>query len=208
MLPVYGRHHIKALAIIVTVLVLIFPMTGEKNRARFRTIPQSVAAFFGDDSGREPGPLSQDEQSAEDRQAKNRDSWALIKAYPVFGVGLNPDESEYTDRFPMAAGQVHCEFLRAGVLMGSVGIGLYFGILFVVFWGGNSAWRMARHWPAVRDLGWTLQMQALALTVGGMFSPHPWHPPAMLIAGCASALIVNLKEEQARANMAMAGQGN
>ena len=97
----------------------------------------------------------------------------------------------------MATRQVHCEILRAGVLMGMVGMGLYAGGVGFLIFGGNWIRRNAAHWPAVRDLGWTFEIQGVAIAVGGAFSPHPWHPPMMLLVGVVSALVGILKREQA-----------
>lgn len=206
LLPYYGKNHFRALAVIALALVFIFPLTGEKNLQRFRTIPASVASFFSQSDEKSPGQMNQDEQSADERKRKNRDTWELIKTYPAFGVGVFADQSKYADRFPMAVGQVHCEILMAGRMMGLVGMGLYAGFIALIVAGGGWARRHAQQWPAVRDLGWTLQVQGVALIVGGAFSPHPWHPPTMIMAGCASALVVNLKEERARRNERRAGQ--
>jgi O-antigen ligase len=197
LLPHYGRNHLKGLVTMAVALFFIFPLTGEKNMQRFRTIPQSIGAFLGTDEDKErERPPSQDEQSADERQAKNRDTWALIKTYPVFGVGVDPDQRKYTDRFPMASGQVHCEILMAGRQMGMIGMGLYLGFIAVIFWGGWWVRQNSAHWPALRDLGWTFQMQAVAITVGGAFSPLPWHPPMMLLAGSVSGLVGVLKAEK------------
>lgn len=197
LLPHYGRRRWKTLILMAIVVVLIYPFTGEKNKARFRTIPQSAASFLGLGKKEEAyRPPTQDEQSAQERQAKNRDTWALIKENFFFGVGVNPDSSKYTDRFPMASGQVHCEILMAGRQMGLIGMGLYIGLIGIILFGGGWVRRHAHDWPGVRDLGWTLQMQAVAIAVGGFFSPLPWHPPMMLLAGSTSALFGVLKREQ------------
>lgn len=205
LLPHYGRHRWKTVVLVVVAVMFLYPLTGEKNRARFRTIPQSVAAFFSDESGKEPGLKSQDEQSADERQAKNRDTWALIKENFFFGVGVHPDQSKFMDRFPMASGQVHCEILMAGRQMGVIGMGMYAGFIGMIFFGGWWVRRTAADWPAVRDLGWTFQIQAVAIAVGGAFSPLPWHPPMMILAGSASALVHVLKEEQAAKMERLAG---
>ena len=205
LLPHYGRHRWKTVVMVIVAVTFLYPLTGEKNRDRFRTIPQSVAAFFGDGSAREPGPMSQDEQSADERQAKNRDTWALIKENFLFGVGVNPDQSRFTDRFPMAGGQVHCEILMAGRQMGMIGMGMYVGFIALVFFGGWRVRREAANWPAVRDLGWTFQIQAVAIAVGGAFSPLPWHAPMMLLAGSVSALVQVLKAERAAHPQGRAG---
>ncbi len=205
LVPYYGRRRWKTLLLVAGVVILIFPMTGEKNIRRFKTIPQSINAFFSGEKKEISGPISQDEQSAEERQAKNRDTWALIKAYPVFGVGIHSDSSYYEDRFPMAAGQVHCEILMAGRMMGVIGMILYVLPMAVILIGGNWIRRNATNWPAVSAMGWTLQLQGIALVVGGLFSPHPWHPPMLMIVGCTSALMMNLREEKFRALGAQAG---
>lgn len=199
LLPHYGRRHQRALIVLATIAVLVYPMTGEKNRARFRTIPQSFKSFvgIGHTSAEQTRAMTQDEQSAEERRAKNRDTWALIKAYPAFGVGLNPDSSKYTDQFPMASGQVHFEMLMAGRQMGFIGISLYLSLILLAFAGGYWIRRNMYHWPAVRELGWTFQIQALAIMVGGSFAPWPWHAPMMMLAGSASALLGLCRREQA-----------
>jgi hypothetical protein len=205
LLPHYGRKHFMALIVVVVALVLIFPLTGEKNKERFRTIPQSIAAFLGGEKEMREGPMTQDEQSADERQAKNKDTWGLIKENLIFGVGINPDESKFAERFPMAVNQVHCEFLMAGKQMGLIGMGMYTGFIAIIFAGGWWVRRNARDWPAVRDLGWTFQVQAVAIAVGGSFSPIAWHAPMMLLAGGASALVHILKREKAAQGERLAG---
>ena len=205
LLPHYAGHRWKTLVLVAVAIAFLYPLTGEKNRARFRTIPQSFAAFFGSNESEERKAMTQDEQSADERQAKNRDTWALIKENLVFGVGVNPDSSKYVDRFPMASGQVHCEILMAGRQMGLIGMGIYAGFISIVFFGGWWVRRQAAHWPAVRDLGWTIQIQAVAIAVGGAFSPLPWHAPMMILVGSASALVHVLKEEHAAKMERLAG---
>ena len=196
LVPYYGKNHFRALAIIGVTLALIFPLTGEKNRERFRTIPQSVAAFFSDEEEDPNRPMTQDEMSADDRQQKNKQTWEMIKENLIFGLGINPDVTSFVERFPHAPGQVHCEILMAGRQMGLIGMGMYVGFIFVIFFGGWWVKLNAAHWPAVRDLGWTFQIQAVAIAVGGFFSPLPWHAPMMLLAGSTSALVCILKDEQ------------
>ena len=197
LMPYYGRNHFRALAIIGVALILIFPLTGEKNKERFRTIPESVASFLGGEKeGDVNKPLTQDEISARDRGDKNKQTWEMIKENLVFGLGVNPDVTSFVERFPHAPGQVHCEILMAGRQMGLIGMGMYAGFISIIFFGGWWVRRNARHWPAVRDLGWTFQMQAVAIAVGGFFSPLPWHAPMMMLAGSASALVCVLKEER------------
>ena len=205
LLPYYGRKHFRALAVIVAGLVLIFPMTGERNVERFRTIPKSMAAFLSGEEIDENEPMTQDEQSAEDRRQKNIQSWKMIQENLVFGLGLNPDVSSYVDRFPHAPGQVHCEILMAGRQMGLIGMSIYAGFIGIIFFGGGWCRRQARHWPAVRDLGWTFQVQAVAFAVGGFFSPGVWNPIMLVLAGSVSALVSLLKAEREAERVRMAG---
>lgn len=207
LLPRYGRRHFKTLVVVAVALVYIYPMTGEKNKERFRTIPQSVLSFIGLVEEKPKGSLTQDESSTEERKAKNKDTWGLIKENLIFGVGINPDQSQFVDRFPMAGGDVHCEILFAGKQMGLFGMGLYLGFLGVIFFGGRWIRQNATHWPAVRDLGWTFEVQAVALAVGGYFCPIVWHPPMMMLAGSASALVTILREEKERGAVRVARAG-
>jgi len=205
LLPHYGRSHKKALAAILVALLLIFPLTGEKNMERFRTIPQSIASFFSSEDEENRYSMNQDEKSADERSRKNRDTWGLIKEHLIFGVGVNPDYGRFVAEFPMATGQVHCEILMAGRQMGLIGMSMHLGFLSIIFFGGWWCRLNAQDWPAVRDLGWTFQVQAIALAVGGSFNPLPWHPPLMLLAGSASALMGVLKREKAAKAEALPG---
>lgn len=199
LLPYYGRNHYKALAVVALALYFILPLTGEQNMKRFRTIPQAVAAFLSPTRVQEEGPVSQEDESTEERKRKNIDSWGLIKENIVFGVGVNADPNKFVERFPMARGEVHCEILRAGVIMGIVGMGLYVGFIVLIFACGNWCRAHAGGWATLHDLGWTFQIQAVAIAIGGAFCPQPWHSPMMLLAGSASALYGIVKAEQARA---------
>ena len=198
LLPHYGRKRIKSLLAIAIAVTFIYPMTSEGNKRRFQTIPESLFSFLGIGEEKQKGTLTQDEQSADERKRKNIDTWALIKEYPAFGVGVNPNDGLIPEKFQMAKGQVHCEILAAGKQMGFVGMGLYVGFLCSIFFSGLWVRLHAKHWPAVQDLGWTFQVQGIAIAVGGYFCPGPWHPPMMLLAGSASALVRILKEEQNR----------
>ena len=198
LLPRYGRHHFRSLLFISVALFFIYPLTGEGNKQRFRTIPQSLKSFFNDEEETPNRAMTQDEQSANERKEKNKQTWALIKENLIFGVGINPDQSKFAQRFPKAQGDVHCEILFAGKQMGLIGMGLYIGFLSVIFWEGRWVRKNALHWPAVQDLGWTFQVQAVAIAVGGYFCPIVWHPPMMIMAGSASALVGILKIENER----------
>ena len=206
LLPYYGRNHFKALVIAIVAISLIFPLSGEKNMERFRTIPESVKSFFGGEEKVKTRAETQDEQSATERKQKNEQTWALIKENLFFGVGVNPvfpDEMFY--RWPLILGQVHCEILMAGRQMGLIGMGMYIGFISIIFFCGRWCRINAPDWPAVRDMGWTFQVQAVAILVGGSFSPLPWHAPMMIFAGSASALMCILKEEQAANRERLAG---
>lgn len=189
----YGRQHLKGLLLIMLAIVVLFPLSGERNIQRFKTIPQSVKGFFGLGGGKErEGPMNQDEQSADERARKNEHTWGLIKEHLFFGVGVRPDESRYAARWPMATGQVHCEILMAGKQMGMIGMGLYVAYWSILLVGGGLVRRRACGRDAVADLGWTFQLQGLCIMVGGSFCPMPWHPPLMILSASVSALLANL----------------
>jgi hypothetical protein len=195
LLPKYGRDHKFALLVSGISIFLIIGIVSPGNIQRFKTIPKSIAAALSGET-KDPSALDQDEQSAQERRLKNEQTWALIKEYPLFGVGINPDENMYIDRFPYAAGQVHCEILMAGRQMGLMGMSLYAGLLGIIFFNG---WRIQKVMytfsKGYSDLGWTLKIQAVAIAVGGAFSPLPWNVVTLLLAGAASALWINLQEQ-------------
>jgi hypothetical protein len=192
-------RHLKWRYVVLTAvaITLIFPLTGERNRDRFRTIPESVSAFLSGKKEQPDGPRTQDQQSADERQEKNRDTWRLVKAYPLFGVGFRTDE-RILEPYPMARGQVHCEILSVGKQMGFIGMGLYLGILGMTFVAGSRIRKTYDDWADVGSLGWVFQMQALLIVVGGFFCPLAWHPPMMVLAGAASAL-AGLGQQQVNA---------
>ena len=199
LVPYYGKNHMRGLLAIGVALFILFPLTGEQNKERFRTIPQSAASFLGLGPPKEEKnvlQMTQDEQSADERQRKNADTWKLIKENFFFGVGVNPDDRKIAPRFPMATGQVHCEILMAGKQMGMIGMGLHMGFLSMIFFGGRWIRLNARHWPAVSDMGWTFQIQAVALMVGGSFGPGAWNPVLLMLAGSASSMVGILKREE------------
>lgn len=188
-LPKYIRHHGFGLLVAGVAFWLLLPLTGEKNVQRFKTIPESAKSFLGFQVERHEGPLNQDEQSAEERAAKNRDTWRLIKANPLHGVGFHADESKYAGEYPMARGQVHCEVLMVGKHMGFIGMGIYLGMLAQIWLCGRSLRLRYAGWPGMAELGWVYQIQAIGILVGGSFCPLPWHGPMMLMAATSSALV-------------------
>lgn len=185
-----GRTNWKGLLASLVAIAVLFPLTGEQNMARFRTIPAQIRQFLGKDPNtNEPArPMTQDEQSADERKAKNRDTWALIQTYPLFGVGVNPSGEAFRE-FPMAGGQVHCETLMAGRQMGVIGISLHWGFILTLLIGGGLVRRRAGGWAAAAGLGRVFQLQAVAVIIGGSFCPLPWGIPTLAAAACASALL-------------------
>ncbi|MBR4189914.1 MAG: O-antigen ligase family protein [Kiritimatiellae bacterium] len=191
LLPRYGHHNIKNLVLIVLAVAVLLPMSGERNIQRFKTIPQSVKGFLGLGKAQEhEGPMTQDEQSADERARKNEHTWGLIKEYLLFGVGVWPDPSRYPSRWGMAGGEVHCEILMAGRQMGIIGMGLYVSYWTILLVGGGIIRRRNKQtWSALADLGWTFQLQGVCLIAGGSFCPSAWNPPMMILAASVSALM-------------------
>ncbi len=190
LLPHYGLHNLKSLVLFVLAVAVLLPMSGERNIQRFKTIPQSVKSFLGLGQAEErEGPMTQDEQSADERSEKNKHTWGLIKEHLLFGVGVHPDESRF-GRWSMARGQVHCEILMVGKQMGLIGMSLYVACWGILLVGGGIVRARARDkWPALADLGWTFQLQGVCLIVGGSFCPSMWNPPMLIITASVSALL-------------------
>ena len=192
--PKYGKGHKVTIIIVGLALVVLLPLVGAMNMERFKSIPESIHSFFSGEV-KEVDELTQDQQSAQERRLKNRDTWALIKAYPVFGVGINADESLFRASYPMAVGQVHCEILMAGRQMGMIGMSLYLAFLVILYrFGRNVQTYYAHWWPALSDLGWTFKLQTVVFLVGGFFSPLPWNPIQLILVGAVSALWRNISE--------------
>lgn len=196
LIPKYAAKHKTTILIGGLAIFFLLGSVGAMNMDRFRSIPNSIKSFLsGKEEVRSDEELTQDEQSAQERRLKNRDTWALIKAYPVFGVGINADGTKYMRQYPMAIGQVHCEILMAGRWMGFVGMALYVIPLFILLQSGLRVQHVAkRSWPALGDMGWTFCLQTVVFIVGGAFSPLPWNAPMMVLVGAASALWGNICE--------------
>lgn len=194
--PHFKQLKLRNVAFAAVAITLIFPMTGKQNLERFKTIPESVGSFLGLTQKAE-GPRNQDQQSADERAEKNRDTWKLIKAHPLFGVGFTPEDRVY-ENFPMARGQVHCEILMAGRQMGFIGMGLYVGFLGMVFLKGRRIQKRCVSDPEVADLGWVFMLQAVVFAVGGSFCPGAWHVLMMMLAGASAALDRLTAEAQER----------
>lgn len=189
LLPKYGARHKKVLVVVGAAIFVLSSSIGALNVERFKSIPRSITRFLTSVEDTHVELLDVDAQSANERKMKNRDTWALIKAYPLFGVGMHPDESKFADTFPYATGQVHCEILAAGREMGFIGMGLHLAFLGTLFLLGlRSQHYFKGWWPAASDLGWTFKMQALVMLVGGSFAPIPWNPPMMILCASCSAL--------------------
>ena len=62
-------------------------MTGEKNLRRFRTIPESVASFFGQTDAKSPSQMNQDEQSADDIPAPKGKGYMINVGSYKNGIG-------------------------------------------------------------------------------------------------------------------------
>lgn len=197
MLPRQLVRNLKGLVLAVVAVAVLLPMSGEKNIQRFKTIPQSMSAFFSGKQMVTDRPLTQDEQSAEDRRWKNKHTWGLIKRHPVFGAGLNPDQLRFPPDLPMAKGQVHCEILAMGIRMGMPGMVLYVAMWVVAAVCGLKTMRRMKWWPAMGNLGWIFFLQTVVLVVGGSFCPLPCHPPMMVLVASAAAM-ARLCEEDGR----------
>ncbi|HMO04535.1 MAG TPA: O-antigen ligase family protein [Kiritimatiellia bacterium] len=197
LLPKYGKQH-KMTLIIGAAAVFIFTTSiGALNMERYKTIMTSIHAFFeGGYEEKDPSLMNQDEQSAWERKMKNRHSWLLIKEYPVFGVGLQPDQGLVGQKYQYAMGQVHNEWLYVGVQMGFIGMGMYASFMLCIWIYGWRVQRLMRDsWPALSDLGWTIKMQGVVFLVGGFFSPIGWNPLFLIVAACASALWANIQQQ-------------
>lgn len=188
LIPKYGRHHKMAFAVGVAASLFIFTVAGAMNVERFKSIPDSFRAFLTGEV-KEVDELTQDQQSAQERRLKNRDTWRLIKDYPIFGVGINADEGLIGQSYPMATGQVHCEILMAGRQMGFVGMSFYVAFLTILYVFGRRIEMSCRQWwPAISDMGWMLKIQCVVFVIGGLFSPIAWHPILFVHVAVASAL--------------------
>jgi len=197
LLPKYGAKH-KGVIAVVAVAVFVFSTSlGALNVERFKTIPTSIKAFVsGADEDANLDSMNQDEQSAWERKMKNKHTWQLILTYPLFGVGVAANDELVMREFSFAGGQVHNEILYAGKQMGIIGMGLYLSFMFIIFIKGREVQVATAHWwPAASDIGWTFTMQCIVFVVGGFFSPIPWNPIYLIIAGSASALAANLTEK-------------
>lgn len=197
LLPKYGAKYKTTLIGIGIAVFLISGTIGAMNMERYKTIGSSIANFFsGDIEDKNPAEMTQDEQSAWERKMKNKHSWRLILEYPVFGVGVNKDDSKIPERLHFATGQVHNDWLYIGVQLGFIGMGLYASFMACVFvFSARIQRETKKTWPALSDLGWTIKLMGVVFVVGGFFSPIGWNPLFMATAGAASALWLNYQNQ-------------
>ena len=191
----YGRKQFMTLFMAGIGVVILLNFVDAGNIERIKTIQNSINEFFsGETKARDE--MDQDELSADDRKNKNRDTWRLIKAYPLFGVGINANQSLYAERFPFATGQTHCEILLAGRQMGFIGMGLYVGFISIILFGGlKLRKRMIKaHWGEVAEQGWMFFCVGIMFIVGGAFAPSVWNAMMMFFCGACSSLLLNFKK--------------
>jgi len=202
LVPKYGMERKTALIVGTAAIFVILSLVSPGNIRRLKTIPKAITgALIGEAAP--PGALDRDMLSAQERRFKMRDTWALIKRYPL-GVGMAPDDNLVAREFPYAAGQVHCEILMAGRQMGYIGMAIYLSFLLTMYLRGRRVQRLlAESWPDVGDMGWTLKMQAVTIAVGGFFSPLPWNPVTLILAASASALWSAVRAEAIQPAMVM-----
>lgn len=185
-----------ALAVGVISTFFIVSIVSPGNLERVKSFGSSFRMFVGGSAGQEKSAseMTQDEQSAWERHMKNRDTWELIKRYPVLGAGVSASDNLVPSELGFARGQVHNELLFAGKQMGFVGMALYLGFLGTLLICGIKTMKYARiWWPAAGDIGWTFAVQSAAFLAGGLFSPIPWNPVMMILAACSSAMLLNLR---------------
>lgn len=194
MLPRLMHRNKGILLILPIVVMFLWGMVGAQNIERFATIQQSIDQFLGKAQPKPVEDMNIDEKSAYDRKMKNKHSLALFKQYPIFGVGVNHDDELIPGEFEFAKGQVHNDWLYAGLQMGLIGMGLYAAFLLT---GLYSAFRvhikMRKSWPALADIGWMMKVILGIYLVGGFFCPMTWNPFLLAIVGAISALWINVK---------------
>ncbi len=190
LMPKYFRQYLPQMVVLGVAGFFVIGLVSPGNLRRFQRIPATIAAAFAaPPEDRDITKYPPDEHSAIERRFKNMDTWAMIKEHPVLGLGMNPPDWAIPDDRSFARGQVHNELLMAGRQMGIPGMAGYLALLAILFFRGRSVERMFRHtWPEVSDMGWTFKLQALAILVGGMFSPLPWNAVTLILAGAAGSL--------------------
>lgn len=189
----------KSKPLLLVAVVSLFFITGtvsEKNAERFRTIRQSIDEFFERVTPKSPDQMNQDELSAYERKMKNKHALGLIKQYPIFGLGVSHDDDLIPDEYAYARGQVHNDWLFAGLQLGLIGMALYASFLICLFAVSTRIHRDAKSsWPNLADLGWTIRVMTGIYIVGGFFSPITWNPLLLALVGATSALGTNYRNK-------------
>lgn len=193
----YGGRHKLAVVISVLVVFWIYTSLDPANISRFKTIGPAYRMFFLGEYKGDIADLTPDEYSALSRSWKNRDTWRLIKDYPFFGVGMNPNPEKVAEEYGWAAGTTHSELLAAGKQMGFIGIFLYLSFFLILILSGIRVMFAAKAWPDVSNMGWTFMLLAPVLLIGGYFGVNPWNIYLMIMAASASALWMAWKNYQA-----------
>ena len=197
LLPKYGAKHKVALITIGAASFLFMGSIGAMNIERYKSIGHSISEFFApnQEDAKDPAQMTDDEHSAYERKMKNKDSWGLIKRYPL-GVGVHKSDEFIPEDLGWSRGQVHNDWLYVGVQMGFIGMALYAGLMWCVFAFSSRIQREAKNtWPALSDLGWTTKMMGVVFVVGGFFSPIGWNPLFLATAGATSALWLNFQNK-------------
>lgn len=177
--------------LLIIPVVIYFAATGidEENMARFRTIRDAIVSQIQGAPLKPYDEMNQDERSAEDRRRKNDDTWGLIKANPLAGVGLAPNEGRYPAEFSFARGVVHNELLLAGRQMGIPGMILMLAMYIWVIWIGTRIFHQTKHsWREVSMMGWCCRTMSICLFVGGLFSTFAWNMLLMALMAATSEL--------------------
>jgi hypothetical protein len=196
-LPKYGGKYKVALLVAAVASPLLLGTVGAMNIERFKTIPDSIRSFLSGEQLNldQAAAEGADAHSAVERKLKNRDTWRVIRRYPIIGTGMKANDGLYADDETYARGMVHNELLQAGRQMGFPGMAMYLAMITILFNRGLKVERYARGWwPAMADLGWTMKLQAMIIFVGGQFNVLPWNTYTMVLMASASALWMNLQE--------------
>lgn len=165
-------------AIAIVPIAVFFAVKGipEGNMERFKTIPTALMNAFRGVPDKPLSEMNMDETSAEERRQKNRDTWKLIKAYPLLGAGLNPQVGRYPAGFDAARGTVHNEWLMAGRQMGLPGMVLMLWMyMWVIITGQKTQWRTRTIWPELSSMAWLCKIMSVLLFFGGLFSTFAWN---------------------------------
>ncbi len=191
--PTFVRQYRMSSIVLVVGMFVVVGLISPSNIVRLKTIGASIESFMLGEY-KESYEMTPDEATAQERRVKNRDTWELIKEYPILGAGIYADQTMF-DRWPMARGATHNELLMAGRQMGFPGIILYVAFLLQLTWQGWTVYRSARHtWLDAANLGSLMLACAFVFIVGGIFSPGAFNPLMLILCACISALARTLRE--------------